>query len=87
MNEKLIIETILLACPDSVSSKTIRKMLNSDLSDKKIESYIESLNNEYEIISNQEKINNNIQEVNELFSGDNGLIQLLHKDNIKKRHY
>ena len=35
MNEKLIIETILLACPESVSSKTIRKMLNSDLSDKK----------------------------------------------------
>ena len=43
----------------------------------------ESLNNEYEIITNQEKINNNIQEVTELFSGDNGLIQLLHKANIK----
>lgn len=51
MNEKLIIETILLAYPDSVSSKTIRKMLNSDLSDKKIESYIESLNNEYKSLN------------------------------------
>ena len=43
----------------------------------------ESLNNEYEIIANQEKINNNVQEITEIFSGDNGLIQLLHKANIK----
>ena len=49
MNEKIIIETVLLACPDSVNSKTIRKILNSNISDEKIKSYIESLNDEYKV--------------------------------------
>tara|TARA_Y100001980_G_C14550776_1_gene333553 strand:- start:2270 stop:2794 length:525 start_codon:yes stop_codon:yes gene_type:complete len=47
MNDKSIIETILLACPNSITPKIIRKMLESEISDDEIKSYINSLNDEY----------------------------------------
>ena len=40
MNDKSIIETILLACPNSITPKIIRKMLESEITDDEIKSYI-----------------------------------------------
>ena len=46
MNNKKIIETVLLACDNPVSLSTIKRIIGS-IDDKKVFKIINSINNEY----------------------------------------
>jgi len=47
MNPRNIIETILLACPQSISNNLIREVVDQSLSDREIKKNIDILNSEY----------------------------------------
>tara|TARA_Y100001970_G_C14223405_1_gene854048 strand:+ start:1750 stop:2274 length:525 start_codon:yes stop_codon:yes gene_type:complete len=47
MNIKTIIETILLACPQSISNDLIRQIVDESLSNEEIKKNIDILNSEY----------------------------------------